>query len=133
MRVVWLLPPAAMSYASGHNPEQGLLGCRLASVRLRVAVAALDWRRCGNENFFWDPGHTGAGKRPDWASSDICVVPKFFHDIPLEPWLEACLTAKRHQCRLVIDISDYPFGWGYFLSKIREVVTHTATKKASNL
>jgi uncharacterized protein YndB with AHSA1/START domain len=29
------------------------------------------------------------------------------------------------------DISDYPFGWGYFLSKIGELVTQTAAKKAN--
>ena len=109
MNAVWLIPPGAMQYASGHEPERGLLGCHLASVRLRVAVAALEWKRCGNENVFWDPGAAGAGQRADWPSAKICVVPKFFYDVPLRPWLDACLAAKRHGCRLVIDICDYPF------------------------
>ena len=98
-----------MQYASGHEPERGLLGCHLASVRLRVAVAALEWKRCGNENVFWDPGAAGAGQRADWPSAKICVVPKFFYDVPLRPWLDACLAARSHGCRLVVDICDYPF------------------------
>ena len=98
-----------MQYASGHEPERGILGCHLASVRLRAAVAALEWKRCGNENVFWDPGAAGAGQRADWPSAKICVVPKFFYDVPLRPWLDACLAARSHGCRLVVDICDYPF------------------------
>ena len=109
VRALWLIPPGAMQFASGEDPEQGLLGCHLASVRLRTAVAALEWRRSGNENVFWDPGTTGAGQSIDWKTAKICIVPKYYHDIPLQPWLDACQAAKRSGCRLVIDISDYPF------------------------
>lgn len=98
-----------MQFALRQDPEQGLLKSDLASVRLRAAIAALEWRRCGNENVFWDPGAGGAGQRVDWTSAKICIVPKFFFDVPLRPWLDACLAAKRHGCRLVIDICDYPF------------------------
>ncbi|HEY7657712.1 MAG TPA: hypothetical protein VH881_12655 [Burkholderiales bacterium] len=107
--MLWLISPGAMQYATGDEPERGLLGCHLASVRLRVAVAALEWKRCGNENVLWDPGAAGAGQRVDWASVKICVVPKFYHDTPVRPWLDICLAARRHGCRLVVDICDYPF------------------------
>jgi hypothetical protein len=98
-----------MQYASGREPERGLLGCHLASVRLRAAVAALEWKRRGNENVFLDPGVAGAGESFDWSSAKICVIPKFFFDVPLQPWLEASFSAKGHGCRIVIDICDYPF------------------------
>jgi glycosyltransferase involved in cell wall biosynthesis len=98
-----------MQYATGNEPERGLLGCRLASVRLRVAVAALEWKRCGNANMFMDPAAAEAGQRVDWASAKFCVVPKFYYDIPARPWLDACFAARRHGCQLVVDICDYPF------------------------
>lgn len=109
MRALWLIPPVVMPFASGAAPEQALLTCALASARLRIAVAALEWKRCGNENVFLDPGVTGAGQRIDWNSAKICVVPKYYYDVPLQPWLDACLTAKRSGCRLVIDVCDFPF------------------------
>ena len=109
VRALWLIPPDAMLFASGQEPEQGLLDCHLASVRLRIAVAALEWKRCGHENVFMDPGVTDPRRRIDWNTTKICVVPKFFYDVPLQPWLDACFTAKSSGCRLVIDICDNPF------------------------
>src|SRR5262245_5167629 len=93
-----------MQFASRDDPEQSLLECTVASARLRTAVAALEWKRCGNENVFWDPA---AASFPQDAG--VCVVPKYYHDLPLQPWLDACLAAKARGCRLVIDVSDYPF------------------------
>lgn len=109
MKTLWLIPPDAMPFASGEDPEQGLLKCHLASVRLRTAVAALEWKQAGNQNFFWDPEATDAGQSVDWKNSKICVVPKYYYDVSLLPWLDACLTAKSSGCRLVIDICDFPF------------------------
>lgn len=109
MKTIWLVPPIVELYVSGDDPERSILACRLASARLRIGVAALEWKRCNNENIFWNPGAAGTGQRMDWPSAKICVVPKFFFDVPLGPWLDACLAAKRHGCRLVVDISDYPF------------------------
>jgi len=109
VKTLWLIPPVVMPFASGADPEQALLACPMASARLRIAVAALEWKRCGNENVFLDPGVTDAGQRIDWNTAKICVVPKYYHDVPLQPWLDACLGAKSNGCRLVIDICDFPF------------------------
>jgi len=109
MRALWLIPPDAVPYASGGAPEQGLGLCHLASVRLRTAVAALEWKRSGNENIFRDPAALSApgGLVPEAA--EICIVPKYYHDLPLQPWLDACRAARRSGSRLVVDISDNPF------------------------
>jgi glycosyltransferase involved in cell wall biosynthesis len=109
VKTIWLIPPVVTSQISREDPERSILACPLASARLRIGVAALEWKRCGNENVFWDPGSAAGGKRVDWTSLQICVVPKFFYDSPLRPWLDACLVAKSHGCRLVADICDYPF------------------------
>jgi hypothetical protein len=98
-----------MRFASAEVPEEGLLSCDLASVRLRAAVAALEWRRSGNENVFCDPAATGGSGRLDWKTAQVCVVAKYLHDLPLQPWLDACRAAKRNGCGLVIDICDNPF------------------------
>jgi hypothetical protein len=103
------MPPGAMPFASGEDPENGLLGCHLASVRLRTAVAALAWKRCGNQNSFWDPEAVDGGQSVDWRTAKICVVPKYYHDLSLQLWLDACAAARSSGCRLVIDICDYPF------------------------
>jgi glycosyltransferase involved in cell wall biosynthesis len=109
VRALWLIPPGAMQFASGEDPEQGLLDCHLASVRLRTAVAAFEWKRCGNQNHFCDPGAIDAGQSVDWKITTICVVPKYYHDLPLQLWLDACAAARSSGCRLAIDICDYPF------------------------
>jgi hypothetical protein len=109
VKALWLIAPVVMQFASRDNPEQALLACPMASARLRIAVAALEWKRCGNENVFLDPGVTDVGQRIDWNSTKICVVPKYYHDVPLQPWFDACLSAKSNACRLVIDICDFPF------------------------
>lgn len=109
MKTIWLVPPIVESYVSGDDPERSVLACGLASARLRTGVAALEWKRCNNENIFWNPEASGTGQRVDWKTAKICVVPKFFFDAPLRPWLDACLAAKSHGCRLVVDICDYPF------------------------
>jgi glycosyltransferase involved in cell wall biosynthesis len=107
VKTVWLIPPFVAPFASGADPEQSLLACPRASARLRIAVAASEWRRRGNQNTYWDPGSTRGV--PDWKTAHLCVVPKYYHDIPLRPWLDACLGAKAGGCRLVIDICDNPF------------------------
>ncbi len=108
MKVIWLIPPFVTPDASRENPEQALVTSPRASVRLRMAVAALEWKRRGHENVYGDPA-AGAGRGFDWESADICVVSKIDTDVPLEPWLDACATARRKGCRLVIDFCDYPF------------------------
>jgi glycosyltransferase involved in cell wall biosynthesis len=109
VKTIWLMPPAAMQYASDHEPERGLLNCHLASVRLRVAVAAKEWKRAGHENIFWDPAATDSSELFDWISAGLCIVPKYFYNLPLQPWLAACEAAKRNGCPLVLDVTDYPF------------------------
>ena len=109
MKTLWLIAPVVKQFASDKDPEQTLLACPMASARLRMAVAAREWRRSGNENFFWDPGATDAGQSIDWKTTNICIVPKYYHDVPLQPWLDACRAAKSSGCRLVIDICDIPF------------------------
>jgi glycosyltransferase involved in cell wall biosynthesis len=108
VKTVWLIPPFVTSHAGGQDPEASLLTCPVASVRLRMAVAALEWRRCGHENVFWNPEDTSAGD-PERLAARILVVPKFYDEFPLQPWLEACRSAKREGRRLVVDISDNPF------------------------
>jgi hypothetical protein len=109
LKATWLMVPNGARYAVGARPEHGILECPLASIRLRAAVAALEWKVRGNENRFLVPGAAGAARDfdPDWAN--IYVVTKFTFDAPLEAWLAACRAAKHDQCRLVIDITDYPF------------------------
>ena len=109
LKVIWLIPPIVTPYASGEDPERNLLACPRASARLRIAVAALEWRQCGNENVFLDPAEIDYARPIGWETAGICVVPKYYHDVPLQPWLDACAAAIGSDCRLVIDICDYPF------------------------
>ncbi|HXV12479.1 MAG TPA: hypothetical protein VD839_16890 [Burkholderiales bacterium] len=106
MRALWIVPPEVAALASGQEPEQALLGYRMASVRMRVAVAAIEWKRRGNENTFWNPG---ADPDIDWSLTNVCIVPKFYFDVPPQPWREACVRARQSGCPLVMDICDYPF------------------------
>jgi hypothetical protein len=107
MRAVWIVPPEIKRIASGEEPEQALLGCWLASIRTRAAVAALEWRRSGNENLFWDPA-AAAHQGLDWNAVNICVVPKYFSSAPREPWYRVCTHARASGCPLLIDLCDYP-------------------------
>lgn len=109
MKAIWLIPPLVTPYALRDEPERNILACPIASTRLRMGVAALEWKRGGNKNVFIEPAAAGAGRRIDWSSAAICVVPKFYEDAPLYAWRDACVAAKDGGCRLVIDISDYPF------------------------
>jgi hypothetical protein len=109
VKAIWLIPPFVTPHASGEYPERSLLACPRASARLRIAVAALEWKRCGNENVFLDPEEIDSTRNIEWETAGICVVPKYYHDIPLQPWLDACARASSSGCRLVIDICDYPF------------------------
>jgi hypothetical protein len=109
MKALWVVTPFVKQFASGNNPERALLQYPIASTRMRTAVAALEWKRGGNENVFCDPETSSPGEDIDWAGVKACIVPKFFADTPLEPWYRLCVTAKDHRCPLVIDISDYPF------------------------
>ena len=109
VKTIWLIPPFVTPYASGDDPERNLLSCPRASARLRVAVAALEWKRSGNANEFLDPAAIDHNRPVGWETAGICVVPKYYYDIPLQPWLDACAAAMGSSCRLVIDICDYPF------------------------
>jgi glycosyltransferase involved in cell wall biosynthesis len=109
LKALWLMVPNGARFATGANPESGILGSPLASVRLRAGVAAREWRTRGNENLFRVPeGRSGAGEF-DPAAASICVATKFTADALPEPWLAACRDAKRSGCPVVVDISDYPF------------------------
>ena len=107
MKALWLIGSLAAQFAAGEDPEGGILDCPLASARLRMGVAAREWKRRGNRNVFRTLDAAGAGI--DWDAFEVCVIPKFFFDFPLEPWLDACRAASRSRTRLVLDICDYPF------------------------
>jgi len=107
VKALWLIGSLAAQFAAGEDPEGGILDCPLASARLRMGVAAREWKRRGNRNVFRTLDAAGAGI--DWDAFEVCVIPKFFFDFPLEPWLDACRAASRSRTRLVLDICDYPF------------------------
>jgi len=109
VKALWLAGGMAAEFAAGPNPEDGILACPLASARLRMGAAAREWKRRGNENFFWDPGLAVSGGQPERHAFDVCIVSKYFIDFPVKPWLDACRAAKRSRARLVIDVCDYPF------------------------
>jgi hypothetical protein len=109
VKALWLAGGMAAEFAAGANPEDGILECPLASARLRMGVAAREWKRRGNENVFWNPEVARTGGQIDRHSFDVCIASKYFFDFPLDPWLEACRAAKRGRARLIIDICDYPF------------------------
>ena len=109
MNAIWLIPPGALQYASQPEPERGLLECHIASVRLRAGVAAHAWKRAGNGNIFHDPAEADGSGPIDWKTASLCVVPKYYYDLPLKPWLDACLAAKSNGVPLVVDICDNPF------------------------
>lgn len=109
MKALWLVPAEVAKLASGENPEQALMSYGTASIRMRAAVAALAWKRGGHENVFWNPDEAGAEPNIDWSATGICVLPKFYFDVPQEPWYRACQRAKDQGCALVVDICDYPF------------------------
>jgi hypothetical protein len=109
LKALWLMVPNGARLATGAHPEAGILESPLASIRLRAAVAAREWRMRGNGNLFRVPDDTGNAGDPGPAGASICVVTKFTVDAPLEPWLAACRAAKRNGFPVVVDISDYPF------------------------
>jgi hypothetical protein len=108
VKALWLLVPSGAELAVGERPEQGLLQCPLASLRLRAAVAAGEWKARGNENRFRVPD---VGRAPDLDLDgvNICVVTKFTFDMSPEAWLATCASARQRQCAVVADITDYPF------------------------
>jgi glycosyltransferase involved in cell wall biosynthesis len=103
------MAPNGARFATGANPESGLLESPLASIRLRAGVAAREWKARGNENLFRVPDDTRLAADLDPAAAGICVVTKFTADAPLAPWLAACRAAKHIDRPVVVDISDYPF------------------------
>ena len=108
MRAVWIVPPEIKQLASGKDPEQALLGFRLASIRTRAAVAALEWRQAGNENIFWDPAAAGTAQELDWNAANVCIVPKYIPSAPREPWYQVCADARAGGCPLLLYLCDYP-------------------------
>jgi glycosyltransferase involved in cell wall biosynthesis len=109
MRALWIVAKAVARLASGPDGEHALLGSPVASTRMRTAVAALEWKRAGNDSLYWNPEAPGTGQDVDWASVNACVVPKFHFDAPPEPWLDACRAARRSGRPLVLDVCEYPF------------------------
>lgn len=109
MKALWLIGSLAARFATGEDPERGILESPHASARLRMGVAARDWKRRGNENVFWTLDVAGDGDPIDGDAIDVCIVPKYFYDFSLELWLDACRAARRSRTPLVLDICDYPF------------------------
>ena len=109
MKAVWLVPGEVEKAASRENPGQALLGYGMASVRMRSAVAALAWTQGGHESVFVNPDAAADGRFTDWSAVAVAVLPKFYFDVPPDPWYQACVSAKQAGCALVIDICDYPF------------------------
>jgi hypothetical protein len=109
MDALWVVPASIQKLAAGDNPEQRILEHRTASARMRMGVAALEWKRAGHRNVFRNPAAGGHGEIIDWAAVSVCVVPKFYFDEPSTLWLEMCRSARSNGCPLVIDITDNPF------------------------
>jgi hypothetical protein len=109
LKALWLISPIVGKFASGEDPEQGILACPQASARLRMGIAAVEWRRAGNQNVFLDPEDSRAVGSTDFGTVRICVVQKFFFDSEFDRWFETCSAAKKSGSRLVVDISDLPF------------------------
>lgn len=105
--VMWFVSSAVVATALSENAEQALFSSSLASARLRIAVAADAWRKSGQDNIFWTPGEVNCDI--DWGVINVCIVPKFFDDIELEPWIREYKAAKNMRCKVVLDICDYPF------------------------
>lgn len=74
-----------------------------------MGIAAVEWRRAGNQNVFLDPEDPRAVVSTDLETIRICAVQKFFADSEFDPWLEISSAAKRNGSRLVVDICDSPF------------------------
>jgi hypothetical protein len=106
MKAVWLVPPAAAEYAKGKTPEKNLLQCPVASVRMRLGVAALKWKQEGHENVFIEPTATNIDSVADAA--DICIVSKFYHHSDLHSWIDICRVVKARGKKLVVDVCDNP-------------------------
>lgn len=109
MKVLWLINPIVADVVSGSDPERGVLASPSASARLRIAVAAMEWRRVGGENVFLDPRNAAAAGSADFGTAGICFVSKFFANSPLQAWSGACAAARENGSRLVVDITDFPF------------------------
>jgi glycosyltransferase involved in cell wall biosynthesis len=109
VKALWIVTKAAARLAADAEPEQALLASSVASTRMRIAVAASEWKRAGNVNLYWNPGRADAGGPIDWSSVGVCIVPKFHFDLAPEPWLDVCRAARSNGCPLVLDICEYPF------------------------
>lgn len=109
MRVLWLVGPIFKQSTSGEDPEHAIFTSPLASARLRMGVAAREWRRAGHENLIVDPRQAAPDGHSHFEAAPICVVQKFFAGLELDPWVEACSAAKRNGSKLVVDICDFPF------------------------
>jgi hypothetical protein len=109
VKILWLINPGVANYASGNNAEHRILTCPLASARLRIGIAAVEWRRTGGENVFLDPEDARAVGSADFGAAKICFVSKFLADSPLQAWSSACAAARNSGSRLVVDITDHPF------------------------
>jgi hypothetical protein len=109
VNALWVVPAGIQKLASGNDPERKILEYRTASARMRMGVAALEWKRAGHRNVFWNPSADATGDAIDWAAAAVCIVPKFYFNEPSTLWLEACRSARENGCRLVVDVTDYPF------------------------
>ena len=88
------------------DPERALLSSPIASTRMRTAVAAAEWKRSGIGNVYWNPESAG---NVDYASANVCILPKFYSDSDPEVWRRACRAIKNADRPLVLDVCDYPF------------------------
>jgi hypothetical protein len=107
VKALWVVPAGIQKLATGSDPERRVLEFRTASARMRMGVAAFEWKRAGHQNVFWDPA--ADGREIDWTSVTVCVVPKFYFNEPPAPWIEICRSATKNGCPLIVDITDFPF------------------------
>lgn len=109
MKALWVVPAGIQKLAAGNDPERRVLEFRTASARMRMGVAAFEWKRAGHQNVFWNPAAEGGDRKIDWTSVTVCVVPKFYFNEPPGPWIEICRSARKNGRPLVVDITDFPF------------------------
>jgi hypothetical protein len=110
MGIVWVMPGSVFQEAGFNSaPENTMLNSPLASIRLRIAVAATAWKSKGGENLFLNPEDCSCVQSIPENNDKIFFIGKFFPDCNLDKWLAICRLAKEKNYPMVVDISDNPF------------------------
>lgn len=130
MRIIWLVGryPRSVTLAEG---ERGLLNCAIASVRLRMGVAATAMTGLGHRNVFVDPEAESipTALHPD---STLCVVSKFAADNDPCRWLQAVAAVRDAGCPVVIDVCDHPLYKPRKVAEFYEQVLQKADRMVTN-